>query len=216
MFCEMSFIKMDVYIFVKEVVIFIFLEKKNRREDWKCCFFTELLWQFHHGLCHGKELRYIYIEILWLWCCQCNWCSIHDVWKHSAKLHYWHFTIYHSLFWYIISPVFSVFGKGEEVEFFLKNFGGHESFLWGNGYPCCGLLVTSPLGFKARVGSLICTWQRHMCYTSPEIHLWCDTCWPLGSQYGGWAVSSTYLWGIGGTRNRELSCRRSQWGDRNW
>ena len=72
--------------------------------------------------CHGKELRYIYIEILWSWCCQCNWCSIHDVWKHSAKLHNWHFTIYHSLFWYIISPVFSVFGKGEEVEFFLKIF----------------------------------------------------------------------------------------------
>ena len=28
-----------------------------------------------------------------------------------------------------------------------------------------GLLVTSPLGFKATVGSLICAWQRCMCYT---------------------------------------------------
>ena len=31
--------------------------------------------------------------------------------------------------------------------------------------PCCGLLVTSPLGFKARVGSLIQTWQRGVCVT---------------------------------------------------
>ena len=47
-------------------------------------------------------------------------------------------------------------------------------------------------------------------YTFPEIHLWCDTCQPLGSQHGSWAISSTYLWGIGGTRNWELSCCRSQ------
>ena len=48
-----------------------------------------------------------------------------------------------------------------------------------------------------------------LCYTFPEIHLWCDTCWPLGGQHGSWAVS-TYLPGIGGTRNQELSCHRSQ------
>ena len=47
-------------------------------------------------------------------------------------------------------------------------------------------------------------------YTFPEIHLWCDTCWPLGGQHGSWAVSSTYLQGIGGSRNWELSCRHSQ------
>ena len=47
-------------------------------------------------------------------------------------------------------------------------------------------------------------------YTFPEIHLWCDTCWPLASQHGSQAVYSTYLWCIGGTRNRELSCCRSQ------
>ena len=40
---------------------------------------------------------------------------------------------------------------------FLKkttNFGRHESFLWGQWYPCFGLLVMSSLGFKARVNSL--------------------------------------------------------------
>ena len=67
-------------------------------------------------------------------------------------------------------------------------FGGHKSFLWGRWYPCFGLLVTSPLGFKARVGSLIHTWQRHMCYMFPEIHLLCDTCQYLGGQHGSWAV----------------------------
>ena len=47
-------------------------------------------------------------------------------------------------------------------------------------------------------------------YTFPEIHLWCDTCRPLGSQHGSWAICSTYLGGIGWTRNQELSCRHSQ------
>ena len=49
---------------------------------------------------------------------------------------------------------------------------------------CFGLLVMSLLGFKARVGSLICTWWRPMCYMLSDIYLWCDTCWPLGDQYG--------------------------------
>ena len=34
------------------------------------------------------------------------------------------------------------------------------SFYGVHWYPCFGLLVTSPLGFKARVGSLIRTWRR--------------------------------------------------------
>ena len=58
--------------------------------------------------------------------------------------------------------------------FFFKLFGGHLSF------PLLfGLLVTSPLGFTARVGKLICNWRRCMWRTFPEIHLWCDTCRPL-------------------------------------
>ena len=36
--------------------------------------------------------------------------------------------------------------------FFFKILGGHESLLWCHWYPYFGLLVTSPLGFKARVG----------------------------------------------------------------
>ena len=45
--------------------------------------------------------------------------------------------------------------------FFINIFGGHKSFLWGHWYPCIRFLVMSPLGYKARVGSLICTWWRH-------------------------------------------------------
>ena len=37
------------------------------------------------------------------------------------------------------------------------------SFLWD---PCFGLLVMSPIGYKARVGSLIRAWQRCMRFTS--------------------------------------------------
>ena len=43
--------------------------------------------------------------------------------------------------------------------------------------------MTSLLGFKAREGSLIRAWWRHTCYTFPEIHLWCDTYQPFGSQH---------------------------------
>ena len=33
--------------------------------------------------------------------------------------------------------------------------------------------------FQSQWGSLIHTWWKHMCYTFHEIHLWCNTCWPL-------------------------------------
>ena len=33
--------------------------------------------------------------------------------------------------------------------------------MWGHSYPCFGLLVMSPLGFKVRVGSLIRIWRWH-------------------------------------------------------
>ena len=49
-----------------------------------------------------------------------------------------------------------------------------------------------------------------LCYTFPEIHLWCDTCQSHGGQHGSQTISSTYMWGIGGTQNQELSCRHSQ------
>ena len=40
-------------------------------------------------------------------------------------------------------------------------------------------------GFQSQSGfCLIRTWQRCTCYTFPEIHLWCYTCWPLGGQHG--------------------------------
>ena len=56
------------------------------------------------------------------------------------------------------------------------------------------------LGFKARVGSLICTWWRPMCYMLSDICRWCDTCWPLGDQYGSQTILfyipvSKYWWG---------------------
>ena len=37
-------------------------------------------------------------------------------------------------------------------------------------------LVMCALGFKARVGSPICTWLKYMSYMLPKSHLWCNTC----------------------------------------
>ena len=58
--------------------------------------------------------------------------------------------------------------------FFFLIFEGHESFLWGHWYPYFGLLVTSPLGFKARVGSALFELSRgirvmlHVPWDSPS------------------------------------------------
>ena len=71
----------------------------------------------------------------------------------------------------------------------------------------CLLLVSKPewvLSYSSLVEAYV------LRYTLSEIHLWCDTCQPLGSQHGSQAISSTYLQGIGGTQNSELSCCRSQ------
>ena len=37
------------------------------------------------------------------------------------------------------------------------------SFFWGHWYPCFGFLVTSPLGFKVRVGSALFTFCGGEC-----------------------------------------------------
>ena len=87
---------------------------------------------------------------------------------------------------------------------FFKMFVGHKSFVWDHWYPCFGLVVMSPIGFKARVGSLIFAWERHLSYTFIEIYLWCDTRHLL-------VVSKLYLQaGIGGAQNWDLSCCYSQ------
>ena len=64
----------------------------------------------------------------------------------------------------------------------------------------CGVTDTSPQGFKAIVGSLICLWWRCVSYMFLEILLYRDTCWPLGSQHGNQAIliyvpGSRYWWG---------------------
>ena len=51
------------------------------------------------------------------------------------------------------------------------------------------LFVTSgdvSSGFQS--GSLIHTLWRRICYTFPQIHLWCDTCQPLSGHHGSQAV----------------------------
>ena len=89
---------------------------------------------------------------------------------------------------------------------------------WGRTW----LLFVSPLiplywtsgdistGFQSQIGQPYSHWWRLSYYTFPEINLWCDTCQLLRSQHGSWAISSTHLWGIGGTQNQELSCHHSQ------
>ena len=92
--------------------------------------------------------------------------------------------------------------------FFKIFFGGHESFLWGHWYPCFGLLVTSPLGFKAKVGSALFALgggvqvTLHIPWDSPLVlHL-------LTSGQPAWLLSWSLphtCGGSGGSRTGDLS-----------
>ena len=82
--------------------------------------------------------------------------------------------------------------------FFKKKFGGHQSFLWGHWYPCFGLLVTSWLGFKARVGPLACM-LCCLCFMDSSDSPLVNTCWLLGNQHDSWAIFNPspqylYMW----------------------
>ena len=61
-----------------------------------------------------------------------------------------------------ITPILSVI-KGNNFRqsvndlrffFFLKFLADTHVHFWGHWYPCFGFLVTSPLGFKAKVGTI--------------------------------------------------------------
>ena len=71
--------------------------------------------------------------------------------------------------------------KNIYLSIFLKKIGGHRSLLWSYWYPCFGLQVTSSLGFKARVDSLLAFFVTCMQWI-PQIHLCCNTCWPPGGR----------------------------------
>ena len=62
-----------------------------------------------------------------------------------------------------------------------------KSFLWGHWYPCCGLLVISPLGFKSRVGSLIQVLLEAYMFTSgatlPNLLMASMAAKPISSMY---------------------------------
>ena len=67
--------------------------------------------------------------------------------------------------------------------FSLNNFEGQRFCLWGYWHLCFGLLVIFALGFKARVDPSLACFLAFLQWI-PQIHLWCDTCWPLGCQHG--------------------------------
>ena len=100
-------------------------------------------------------------------------------------------------------------GVPEVFLFFLKFFVGHMSIFWDQWYPCFGLLVTSPLDFKARVGSLIRTWQRHAWYMFPEICFWCNTSTSVYGQHSSQSLSPHACFSRG--RMLDLNHRPPAW-----
>ena len=80
---------------------------------------------------------------------------------------------------FILVQFFKIYGE---------NLWWTHVLLWGHWYPCYGLMVTSSLSFKARVGSFVHIWWMLTLSIFPKICFWCNTCWPLGSQHGNWVV----------------------------
>ena len=87
--------------------------------------------------------------------------------------------------------------------FFYKIFGGHMSFSWGHWYPCFRLLMTSALGFKARV-DLSCTLS--CLRATPQIQLRCNTCQPLDSRDSGLSCSLHAAAEVGCRGSNGISC----------
>ena len=97
--------------------------------------------------------------------------------------------------------------------FSFKIFCCTQVHFWGHWYPCFGLLVTSHLGFKARVGSLIHAWQRHTWCILPEINLWCDTFAGVYSQHSSRSLSPHAYFSRGrmsDLKSRPPACSRTR------
>ena len=88
-----------------------------------------------------------------------------------------------------------------------KHFWRTWVLLWAYWYPCFGLLVMSPLGFKARVGSALLALGRGVCVTcSLRFTSGATPADLLAASMAAKRVSSTYLWtGIGRTWTWDLS-----------
>ena len=81
---------------------------------------------------------------------------------------------------------------------YLKNLGGYQFFLWDNWYPCFQSQGRSHCLPACFVACAQC---------SPQLHLWCNTCWPLGNQHGKLAILIQYLQtSIVGAQGQDLSC----------
>ena len=86
-------------------------------------------------------------------------------------------------------------------------FDGQLSFCGATGTPCFGFLVTSPLGFKARVGSALFALSGGVCYTFLEIHLHVPTSWRPAAQPVTSPLASAE---VGKTRLYEFQNRKKE------
>ena len=72
--------------------------------------------------------------------------------------------------------------------FLIKFLGDTSPFFGATDSSGFGLLVTSALGFKARVDPSLGCFLACV-HWIPQIHIWCVTCWPLDGQHGNRALS---------------------------
>ena len=71
--------------------------------------------------------------------------------------------------WIVLFPLHGIFMSNNMILFFFLKFLTDTRVLFsGHWYPCFGFLVTSPLGFKARVGSALFAFCGGECNVDPR------------------------------------------------
>ena len=127
------------------------------------------------SICDRKALNlvsapkhwYAFIRIVWYNLCLTNGCQIE---AENSK----HFVLHHD----------RLKIKVKKYPFFFLKIVEDMSPFWGHWYPYFGLLVMSPLGFKARVGSALFELSGGICVTlhvpwdSPLVRHWSTSWWP--------------------------------------
>ena len=72
---------------------------------------------------------------------------------------------------YLLAVTICIGCSSSHINIFYKILEDISSLCWDHWYPCFGLVVMSSLGFKARMGSLTCTWWRSICYIFLQLKL---------------------------------------------
>ena len=129
-------------------------------KNWSCCYVS----LFYYNGC-GCESSMLPTESSNRKMTMFMFSFLRFVDSHDLKFRTWTFIIKTKNFRFVSKYNYGLDNAFQNLKFFLLKilFWRTQVLLYGHWYPCFGLLVMSPLGFKARVGSLIQNLELAFC-----------------------------------------------------